>query len=41
MDVCNISDVEAIGSVFTWRGPFFCGVQRIYEKLDHALSNDE
>ncbi|XP_058780762.1 uncharacterized protein LOC131654847 [Vicia villosa] len=41
MDMCNISDVEARGPVFTWRGPIFRGGQRIYEKLDRAFSNDD
>ncbi|XP_058782140.1 uncharacterized protein LOC131656434 [Vicia villosa] len=27
--------------MFTWRGPVFHGGQRIYEKLDRAMSKDE
>ncbi|XP_058725773.1 uncharacterized protein LOC131597074 [Vicia villosa] len=38
---CKISNIEMRGTKFTWRGPIFHGGQRIYEKLDRALSNDE
>ncbi|XP_058762861.1 uncharacterized protein LOC131636243 [Vicia villosa] len=41
MDNCNLSDLEARGPKFTWRGPVFHGGQRIYEKLDRAITNDE
>ncbi|XP_058741121.1 uncharacterized protein LOC131613470 [Vicia villosa] len=37
---CNLNDLEAKSPNFTWRGPIFHGGQRIYEKLDRALSND-
>ncbi|XP_058726963.1 uncharacterized protein LOC131598369 [Vicia villosa] len=38
--VCSLNDVESRGPRFTWRGPIYHGGQRIYEKLDRALSND-
>ncbi|XP_058784715.1 uncharacterized protein LOC131659557 [Vicia villosa] len=41
MDMCKVRGVEAKGPKFTWRGPIFSGGQRIYEKLDRALSNDD
>ncbi|XP_058759648.1 uncharacterized protein LOC131632954 [Vicia villosa] len=41
MDACKFNDLEARGSRFTWRGPIFHGGQRIYEKLDRAISNDD
>ncbi|XP_058733248.1 uncharacterized protein LOC131604851 [Vicia villosa] len=37
---CNLNDLETRGCRYTWRGPIFHGGQRIYEKLDRALSND-
>ncbi|XP_058778740.1 uncharacterized protein LOC131652797 [Vicia villosa] len=40
-DICKVSDMEAKGPTFTWRSPIFRGGQRIYEKLDRALSNDD
>ncbi|XP_058774367.1 uncharacterized protein LOC131648642 [Vicia villosa] len=41
MELCRVSDVESRRPIFTWRGPIYRGGQRIYEKLDRALSNDE
>lgn len=38
---CNLLDLGAIGSNFTWRGPLFNGQSRIFERLDLALSNSE
>jgi hypothetical protein len=34
-------DCGAIGPKFTWRGPTFRDGERIFERLDRALSNDE
>ncbi|XP_058733621.1 uncharacterized protein LOC131605261 [Vicia villosa] len=41
MDDCQVSDMETRGPLFTGRGSIFHGGQRIYEKLDRGLSNDE
>ncbi|XP_058782174.1 uncharacterized protein LOC131656479 [Vicia villosa] len=41
LQMCKLTDLEARGPKFTWRGPVFHGGQRIYEKLDRAVSNDE
>ncbi|XP_058767398.1 uncharacterized protein LOC131641093 [Vicia villosa] len=41
MDDCKVTDMETHGPKFTWRGPIFHGSQRIYEKLDRGLSNDD
>ncbi|XP_058783537.1 uncharacterized protein LOC131658240 [Vicia villosa] len=41
MEDCNLNNVEARGPKFTWKGPVYHGGQRIYEKLDRALSNDD
>ncbi|MCH83403.1 hypothetical protein A2U01_0004223, partial [Trifolium medium] len=40
MDACRLMDLGAMGPKFTWRGPLYHGGQRIYERLDRALSND-
>jgi hypothetical protein len=40
IDACQLMDLGAIGSKFTWRGPTYHGGQRIFERLDRALSND-
>jgi hypothetical protein len=37
---CNLMDLGAVGSKFTWRGPIYHGGQRIFERLDRALSNE-
>ncbi|XP_058727203.1 uncharacterized protein LOC131598639 [Vicia villosa] len=37
---CKLDDLETRGPMFTWRGPYFHGGQRIYEKFDCVLSND-
>ncbi|XP_058746996.1 uncharacterized protein LOC131619982 [Vicia villosa] len=41
MDMCNLSDLGANGPRFTWRGPIYHGGQRIYERLDRAIGNEE
>lgn len=41
MESCNLSDLGAKGSNYTWRGPIYHGGQRIYEMLDRAISNEE
>ncbi|MCH79376.1 endonuclease/exonuclease/phosphatase family protein [Trifolium medium] len=40
INACNLLDLGAVGSKYTWRGPIYHGGQRIYERLDRALSND-
>jgi hypothetical protein len=40
IDVCRLIDVGFMGAKYTWQGPVFHGGQRIYERLDRALSND-
>ncbi|MCH92139.1 hypothetical protein A2U01_0013073, partial [Trifolium medium] len=37
---CSLLDCGAIGPKYTWRGPVFHGHDRIFERLDRALSND-
>ncbi|KAK2384195.1 hypothetical protein QL285_071565 [Trifolium repens] len=41
INVCGLIDLGAVGSKFTWRGPLLDGQDRIFERLDGALSNDE
>ncbi|XP_058777141.1 uncharacterized protein LOC131651499 [Vicia villosa] len=41
MEACNLSDLGTKGSLYTWRGPIFNGGQRIYERLDMAISNED
>ncbi|CAK8532340.1 unnamed protein product [Lathyrus sativus] len=38
---CNLLDLGTSGSKFTWRRPVYNGGQRIFEKLDRALGNEE
>ncbi|WJX75538.1 hypothetical protein P8452_59063 [Trifolium repens] len=38
---CKLIDLGAVGSKFTWRGPLVIGHERIFERLDRAMSNDE
>jgi hypothetical protein len=38
---CKLIDLGAIGTKFTWRGAQVSGHDRIFERLDRALSNDE
>ncbi|MCH79273.1 endonuclease/exonuclease/phosphatase family protein [Trifolium medium] len=38
---CKLMDCGATGPKFTWRGPVFQNDDRIFERLDRALSNDE
>ncbi|PNY15946.1 ribonuclease H, partial [Trifolium pratense] len=40
MNACHLMDCGSIGSRFTWRGPIFRGGERIFERLDRALVND-
>jgi hypothetical protein len=40
VDACHLLDVGFVGAKYTWRGPVYHGGQRIYERLDRALSND-
>jgi hypothetical protein len=38
---CNLIDLGAVGAKFTWRGPLVDGHDRIFERLDRAMSNDD
>jgi exonuclease III len=38
---CQLLDCGAIGPQFTWYGPKFHGGDRIFERLDRALANDD
>jgi hypothetical protein len=40
IDACQLIDIGSVGAIYTWRGPVYHGGQRIYERLDRALSND-
>jgi hypothetical protein len=40
INACKLMDLGSVGAKFTWRGPIYHGGQRIYERLDRALSND-
>jgi hypothetical protein len=41
INACNLIDLGAVGLKFTWKGPLFNGHERIFERLDRALGNDE
>ncbi|XP_058734058.1 uncharacterized protein LOC131605755 [Vicia villosa] len=41
MGACNLQDLGDCGPKFTWMGPNYNGGQRIYERLDIALSNQD
>ncbi|GAU13502.1 hypothetical protein TSUD_127990 [Trifolium subterraneum] len=41
MNAANLIDMGAMGPKFTWRGPLYHGGQRIYERLDRALCNEQ
>lgn len=41
INMCKLIDLGSIDPKFTWRGPIYHGGQRIYEKLDRAMCNDE
>jgi hypothetical protein len=36
---CHLMDLGASGSKYTWRGTFYHGGARIYEKFDRGLNN--
>ncbi|KAI9100326.1 hypothetical protein K1719_024544 [Acacia pycnantha] len=36
---CNFIDVEASGPLFTWKGPKWEGLERVYKRLDRCLCN--
>ncbi|KAK2451297.1 hypothetical protein QL285_010365 [Trifolium repens] len=38
---CNLLDLGSMGHKYTWRGTIYHGGQRIYERLDRALSNEK
>jgi exonuclease III len=38
---CNLMDLGAVGAKFTWKGPIYEGRERIFERLDRALCNDD
>ncbi|XP_058776455.1 uncharacterized protein LOC131650765 [Vicia villosa] len=41
MEAGNLSDLGAKGSNYTWGGPIYHGGQRIYERLDEVIRNEE
>ncbi|XP_058783395.1 uncharacterized protein LOC131658074 [Vicia villosa] len=41
MKECKLYDMGSSGPKFTWRGGMYHGGQRIYERLDRALGNEE
>ncbi|KAK2417953.1 hypothetical protein QL285_040194 [Trifolium repens] len=41
INACGLIDLGAVGPKYTWRGPLIGGQDRIFERLDRALSNDE
>ncbi|KAI9108458.1 hypothetical protein K1719_020649 [Acacia pycnantha] len=34
---CNLIDIEAQGPLFTWKGPKWEGLERVYKRLDRCL----
>ncbi|KAI9085778.1 hypothetical protein K1719_032192 [Acacia pycnantha] len=34
---CNFIDIETQGPFFTWKGPKWEGLERVYKRLDHCL----
>lgn len=36
---CNLIDIEASGPFFTWKGPKWEGLERVYKRLDRSLCN--
>ncbi|XP_072066256.1 uncharacterized protein [Arachis hypogaea] len=36
---CCLIDLGYIGSKYTWRGPQWIGLERVYKRMDRALSN--
>ncbi|KAI9121662.1 hypothetical protein K1719_008695 [Acacia pycnantha] len=36
---CNLLDIEADGPFFTWKGPKWEGLDRVYKRLDRCLCN--
>ncbi|XP_058726696.1 uncharacterized protein LOC131598077 [Vicia villosa] len=40
MEECNLTNMQTKGPYYTWRGPIYHGGQRIYERLDRAISNE-
>ncbi|GAU46050.1 hypothetical protein TSUD_191210 [Trifolium subterraneum] len=39
-NACKLMDLGAVGYKFTWRGPLVNGHDRLFERLDRAMSND-
>lgn len=36
---CNLLDLGFVGSKFTWKGPQWQGLDRVFKRLDRALCN--
>ncbi|KAI9112959.1 hypothetical protein K1719_016073 [Acacia pycnantha] len=36
---CNLLDLEASGPFFTWKGPKWAGLERVFKRLDRCLCN--
>ncbi|XP_058756007.1 uncharacterized protein LOC131629227 [Vicia villosa] len=41
MEMCKLHDMGASGPKFTWRGGIYHGGQRIYERLDRVIGNED
>jgi hypothetical protein len=41
INACKLIDMGSVGTKFTWRGPLINGHDRIFERLDRAMCNDE
>jgi hypothetical protein len=41
INACKLMDMGSVGTKFTWRGPLVHGHERIFERLDRTLCNDE
>lgn len=36
---CGLMDLGFIGFIFTWKGPQWVGLDRVFKRLDRALCN--
>ncbi|KAI9086148.1 hypothetical protein K1719_031869 [Acacia pycnantha] len=39
IEECNLIDLETSGPFFTWKGPKWQGLERVYKRLDRGLCN--
>ncbi|XP_061343677.1 uncharacterized protein LOC133289697 [Gastrolobium bilobum] len=40
LDSCNLMDLGGAGPTFTWKGPKFAHLDRVFKRLDRAVAND-